>query len=99
MKRLNKMMFFMMLSLALPAANSYAECVAGTKSKTTFRVIDGHNILLSGGYGPEIFIKTFDYFNQYSRVEILMDSFCDYQTGVLYIDGRIVNVNEVKVLR
>ena len=39
-----------------------ADCVYGAKDKTSFIVLGSNSILLSGGYGQDILIKTYSYF-------------------------------------
>ena len=82
-----------LLTLALDAN---ADCVIGAKSKTNFQIIDSHTILLSGGIGKNIIIKTFSYFTNNSTVTVLKDSFCDYENAVLYVDGDVVDAQQVK---
>lgn len=80
----------------LIASSAHAECVIGAKSKTQFQVLDSHTIMLSGGYGGQIILKSFQFFNSSSQVTILKDSFCDFEDAVLYIDGEPVDVQQVK---
>ena len=64
-----------------------ADCVIGAKSKTYYTRLDAHTIVLSGGYGGNILIKTFGFIYPTSDVVILKDVFCSYEDAVLYIDG------------
>lgn len=75
-----------------------ADCVYGAKDKTSYVVLDSHTIVLRGGYGGDILIKTFAFINSSSSVTVLKDSFCSYESSVLYIDGQTVDANDVKKL-
>jgi len=79
--------------IAGPAA---ADCVIGAKSKTQYQVLDSHTIMLSGGYGGQIILKSFQFFQPSSQVAVLKDSFCDFENAVLYIDGEPVDIQQVK---
>ena len=83
------------LMLALP---SQADCVINAKSKTKFTILDSHTILLSGGTGPDIIIKTFEFLNSSSSIMVLKDSFCSLESAVLYVDGKPIDVNQVTKL-
>ena len=74
---------------------SYADCVVGAKSKTSFVVLDSHTIMLKGGFGSDIIIKTFSFLNSGSQVTILKDDFCSFENAVLYIDGEMADANQV----
>jgi len=80
-------------------AAASADCVFGAKSSTKFRVLDSHALLLEGSFSGSILLRSFSFFNQYSRVTVLKDSFCDYASDVLYVDGMTVSVQEVKRLQ
>ena len=75
--------------------SSFADCVVGAKQKTSFTVLDSHTLLLQGGPGPDIIIKTFAFILKTSTVKILKDDFCRYESAVLYIDEEVVDVNKV----
>jgi len=77
-------------------AEAIADCVYGAKNKTTFVVVDSHTILLKGGAGPNILIKSFSFFYPTSQLTVLKDSFCSYESAVLYVDGNVVDASEVK---
>lgn len=77
---------------------AYADCVYGAKSKNKFVVLDSHTVILKGGYGKDILIKTFAFIYGSSSLTILKDDFCSYESAVLYIDGQVADVNEVKWL-
>lgn len=74
---------------------SFADCVNGAKDKTSYTILDSHTILLKGGYGPQIIIKTFAFISTSSSVTVLKDDFCSYESAVLYIDGEVVDANQV----
>jgi hypothetical protein len=82
----------MFLALATP---SQADCVFNAKSKTKFKRIDNHTLMLYGGGGPDILIKTFSFILPHSSITVLKDSFCSYEDTVLLIDGEVVGVRVV----
>ena len=84
------------LVVALFALNANADCVFGAKSKMSYVVLDAHTILLKNGPGKDILIKSFAFFNTASSLTVLKDSFCDYESAVLYLDGQVVDVQQVK---
>lgn len=75
-----------------------ADCVYGAKSKTSFTVLDSNTIILSGGLGPRILIKTYCFIYYSSELTILKDSFCSYDDAVLYVDGEVCDVQLVRQL-
>ncbi len=81
-----------LLALTTP---SQADCVINAKSKTTFTRIDSHTLLLQGGTGPDIIIKTFAFIMQSSSITVLKDDFCSFESEVLLVDGDVVDVNQV----
>lgn len=84
--------------LLLLTQTALAACVLGAKSKTRFTRLDTHTIILSGGYGPKILIKTFCFIHSSSDVSVLKDSFCSHENAVLYIDGEMCDVRSVEKL-
>ncbi|BCM02930.1 hypothetical protein [Ralstonia pseudosolanacearum] len=88
---------FAVLAL-LAATTAHADCVVGASLATTFRVLDSHTIVLYSGSTPKILIKTFSFFYASSSVTVLKDSFCDYASAVLYVDGQAVDAQQVKHL-
>ena len=83
------------LSLLCLSAPSFADCVFGAKDKTKFVVLDSHTIMLKGGPGSDIIIKTFAFINSSSSVTVLKDSFCSHENAVLYIDDEVVDAAQV----
>ena len=81
--------------LLMLAAPCHAECVFGAKNKTSYTRLDSHTIMLTGGFGPDIIIKTLTIIMPMAEVRVLKDSFCSYETAVLYIDGEVVDVTQV----
>lgn len=81
-----------------PFAAAHADCVVGAQLKLQFVVIDSHTILLTNGSGDSspILIKSFAFFYPSSSVTILKDSFCDFEDAVLYVDGELVDVQQIK---
>jgi NDP-sugar pyrophosphorylase family protein len=88
---------FLALTLFLFSSVSFADCVVSAKSAMRFSVIDSHTIILKG-IGRDILIKTLSFIYPSSSVTILKDSFCDYENAVLYIDGQVSDVTQVKNL-
>ena len=84
----------------------FADCVSGAKDKTSFIVLDDNTIfalgnttiVLKGGLGYNILIKTSCNVSSSSKVQVLKDNFCSYDRAVLYIDGQVCDANEVKNL-
>lgn len=74
---------------------AFADCVNGAKNTTQFVVLDSNTIMLKGGFGSGIIIKTFSFINTASSITILKDDFCSYDSAVLYIDGNVVDVTQV----
>ena len=84
-------------ALLLWCANAaHADCVVGAKMALSYVVLDSHTIILKVSNG--ILIKSFHFFNTVSSVSVLKDSFCDYESAVLYVDGEVVDVQQVKRL-
>ena len=54
---------------------AYADCVYGAKSKNKFVVLDSHTVILKGGFGKDILIKTFAFIYSSSSLTILKDDF------------------------
>ncbi len=92
-KFLIKFTLFISLSLSMNA-----DCVYGAKDKLNFVVLDSNTIVLKGGYGSDILIKTYCYIYSTSNIQILKDSFCDYESAVIYIDSQVCDANQVKKL-
>jgi hypothetical protein len=85
--------------ILLAACNAaVADCILNAKSKTTYEVLDSHTILLKGGIGNAILVKSFAFFHSSSQVTVLKDSFCDFESAVLYVDGEVVDAQQVKGL-
>jgi hypothetical protein len=80
------------------AIQAQADCVVNATSKTTYEVLDSHTILLKGGAGGAIMVKSFSFFYSSSSVRVLQDSFCDFASAVLYVDGEPIDVQQVKQL-
>jgi len=75
-----------------------ADCVIGAKDKMYFVVLDNHTLVLKGGLGNDILIKTYCNVSPYSKIQMLKDDFCDYDDSVLYINGEVCDVQQVKNL-
>ena len=96
-KMTRRIFIFVLLGLFCHG-NVLADCVYGAKSKTQYVVLDSHTILLKGGIGSDILIKSLSFFSKNSELTILKDSFCSYDTAVLYVNGEVVDVSVVKKL-
>lgn len=81
--------------LILMSLNLMADCVYGAKDKNKFNRIDSNTIILSGTFGNNILIKTYCSIYNSSNVQVLKDSFCSYESDVLYVDGTLCSVNQV----
>lgn len=92
LKAIAKLICVFLLAVSTP---SFADCVYGAKDKTKFTVLDSHTIILQGGIGSDIIIKTYAFINRGSSITVLKDSFCSYESAVLYIDGQVVDVNQI----
>lgn len=94
---MNKLLigFFVIMVFSL---SINADCVYGAKDKSSFVVLDSHSIILKGGYGSDILIKTYCYIYSTSTVQILKDDFCDYESAVIYIDSEVCDANQIKKL-
>lgn len=84
--------------LLLSPQVALADCVNGAKSKTSFTRLDSHTVILSGGYGPRILVKTFCFIYSSSNVTVLKDSFCSHESAVLYIDEEVCDARSVQKL-
>lgn len=83
-----------LLLLMLPFS-ALADCIYGAKDKDAFVVLDSHTILLQGGYGSDIVIKTYCFIYRTSEVTVLKDDFCSFESAALYIDGEVCDANQV----
>ncbi|MFM0236187.1 hypothetical protein [Paraburkholderia sediminicola] len=82
------------IALVIPSSG-FADCVIGAKSKTTFSVLDSHTVILKGGYGPSIIVKTLSFVHTSSSLTVLKDDFCSSENAVLYIDGDVADAGQV----
>lgn len=92
----NRMRTLLIALLLLAAKAAYADCVVGAKLALSYVVVDSHTIILKVGNG--ILIKSFAFFHTGSEVTVLKDSFCDFESAVLYVDGEVVDAQQVKRL-
>ena len=92
LKTVAKIICVLLLTLSTP---SFADCTYNAKDKSKFTVLDSHTIILQGGPGPDIIIKTYSFINRASSITVLKDSFCSYESAVLYIDGEVADANQV----
>ncbi len=64
---------------------------------SSFNILDSSTIILNGP--NKILIKTFCYcFLAGTNVTVLKDSFCSFESAVLYVNGTAVDAQEVKRL-
>ena len=93
----SKVMSVLAIATALFARPAMADCVVGASMAGSFQIIDSSTILLDGP--SRILIKTYCYcFYARTRVQVLKDSFCDYQRAVLLVGDKVVDAQEVKGL-
>lgn len=85
--------------LLIATCSAYADCVINAQMKQSYVVLDTHTIMLKGGVGNDIIIKTFAFINSSSQVTVLKDSFCSYENAVLYINGEVVDAQQVTNVR
>lgn len=76
--------------------SAQADCVVGAKMALSYKILDSHTLLLEVGNG--ILVKSFHFFQSGSSILVLKDSFCDFESAVLYVDGEVVDVQQVKKL-
>ena len=81
------------------STSAFADCVYGAKDKSSFVVLDSHTLLLKGGYGGDIIVKTYCFINRTSEITVLKDDICSYESSTLYIDGQVCDANQVTKLR
>ena len=94
----HRLKFAVLIILLIFTQGGRADCVIGAKSKINYTRLDTHTVLLSGGYGGNILIKTFCFIYSTSELVILKDHFCSYEDTVLYIDGEVCEVRSVEKL-
>jgi hypothetical protein len=67
-----------------------ADCVVGASMASSFNILDSSTIIL---------IKTYCYcFYAGTNVTAFKDSFCSYESAVLYVGGTAVDAQDVKRL-
>ena len=77
------------------AAN--ADCVVGASIATSYSILDSSTIIINGP--SKMLIKTYCHcFYAGTQITVLKDSFCSYDSAVLYVDGTAVDVQDVKRL-
>lgn len=89
---------FIVAAICAFSASANADCVVGASMTNSFRVLDSHTIILYSGSTPKILIKTFTFLYSTSSVSVLKDSFCDFESAVLFADGQVVDAQQVKRL-
>jgi hypothetical protein len=78
--------------------NASAECIFGASNLTNVYILDSNRLILYGGFGDPIYIKTFYPLTKGARVAVLKDSFCDYDSEAISINGTVIPVQVVKKL-
>lgn len=87
--------FVWLMSLTV-TARANADCVSGAKSARGFSIVGSNTIILTGVPGGNILLKTFHFFYAGDSITVLKDAFCSFELSVLYVDGEVVDVNEVR---
>lgn len=93
---MKKIIILLIYSIFFISQNVFADCVYNAKSKTSYIILNNHTIILKGGWGDDVLIKSYSFFYKSSEISILKDSFCSYDNSVLYVDDEIIDVTEVK---
>lgn len=93
---MNKLSIAIAAALVLASSVARADCAISASTATHVQVIDQHILVLWGGAAGAIMIKSFEFFYPTSQIGVLKDSFCDFATDVIALDGRSINVQEVK---
>lgn len=96
---LKKQSLVFLMLVCCSQAPALADCVIGAKEKTKFTILDNRTIILQGGYSPDIVIKMNTTINRSATVTVLKDSFCSFDSAVLYIDGEVTDVSQVTKVR
>jgi hypothetical protein len=79
---------------------AHADCVHSARSYLSFRVVASDTLILTQGVGPDIQIQVWGvWLTNTASVRVLRDSFCSFDEAVLFINGEIVDVREVKNLK
>ena len=76
------------------------DCVYDAKSKESYRVLEtgyGPKIYFSGGYGSDFILELDGYVGYTNLDEVVMikDSFCDWESDVILIDGEVYDIKKV----
>jgi hypothetical protein len=85
--------------LALPSSLANADCVFLAQAKHDIVLLDRHTVLLTGGIGADVILKTFVGIDRRSEISVLRDSFCSFAPSVLLVDGELVSVGRVTAAR
>lgn len=85
-------------ALLVAPVSAHADCALNAKSKTSYQILDRQTLLLRGGLGHDILIKVPCCVTGASSIMVLKDNFCSYENAVLYIDGAVVDVMDVRNL-
>lgn len=86
-------------ALALPSSVASADCVFLAQAKHDIVLLDRHTVLLTGGLGGDVILKTFAGIDRRSEIIVIRDNFCSFTPSVLLVDGELVSVGRVTVAR
>lgn len=92
-KAMKKALIFVMATHMLAA---HAECVIAVKTKTNVQILGQHTMLLTGGVGSPVIIRSFAFFYPNSSVMVLKDSFCDYDNNAIAVDNQVISLQQVE---
>lgn len=90
------MKYLVIFCLLICSHSVLSDCVYGAKDKSRLTILDNKTLILSGGYGADIMVKTYCFVYRSSEVAVLKDSFCSYENSVLYIDGEVCDAQQVR---
>ena len=81
------------------STSANADCALNAQSRESVTVLDRHTILLSGGRGPDILVRTLAAVNRRAAIAVVRNNFCSFALDVLVVDNEFVGVGRVTVLR
>src|SRR3954453_16410535 len=86
---------YTLAAFLLLAGSARADCVVGAQMAARIVILNSNTIVLQTASGG-ILIKTYHYFFGRPSLTVLKDSFCDFDSAVLYVDGEVVDAQSVK---
>ena len=87
------------IALTLISTSANADCAINAQGRDSVTVLDRRTILLSGGHGPDILIRTLAAVNRRASIAVARNNFCSFALDVLVVDDELVGVGRVTVLR